>query len=382
MKKALITGITGQDGAYLAELLLNKGYEVWGMKRRSSIFNTARIDGLFAKDRQEEDARFHYFYGDLTDSSNIIRYIQEIQPDEIYNLAAMSHVKVSFDMPEYTGNADGLGTLRILDAVKMLGLKDKTRIYQASTSELYGLVQEVPQSERTPFYPRSPYAVAKLYAYWMTVNYREAYGMHASNGILFNHESPLRGETFVTRKITRAVANISLGLQKVLSLGNLDAQRDWGHAKDYVEAMYLVLQQDAPDDYVIATGKTTRVRDFVLDAFLEVGIQLEFSGIGVEEKGVVATIDHSKFLNITGKESPVSIGDVLVVVDPYYFRPTEVELLIGDATKARTVLNWEPKYTLSEMIAEMVQADVLHVRKELVLKDVGFDVIGKMEDII
>jgi GDPmannose 4,6-dehydratase len=382
MKKALITGITGQDGAYLAELLLNKGYEVWGMKRRSSIFNTARIDGLFAKDRQEEDARFHYFYGDLTDSSNIIRYIQEIQPDEIYNLAAMSHVKVSFDMPEYTGNADGLGTLRILDAVKMLGLKDKTRIYQASTSELYGLVQEVPQSERTPFYPRSPYAVAKLYAYWMTVNYREAYGMHASNGILFNHESPLRGETFVTRKITRAVANISLGLQKVLSLGNLDAQRDWGHAKDYVEAMYLVLQQDAPDDYVIATGKTTRVRDFVLDAFLEVGIQLEFSGIGVEEKGVVATIDHSKFLNITGKESPVNIGEVLVVVDPYYFRPTEVELLIGDATKARTVLNWEPKYTLSEMIAEMVQADVLHVRKELVLKDVGFDVIGKMEDII
>lgn len=382
MKKALITGITGQDGAYLAELLLNKGYEVWGMKRRSSIFNTARIDGLFAKDRQEEDARFHYFYGDLTDSSNIIRYIQEIQPDEIYNLAAMSHVKVSFDMPEYTGNADGLGTLRILDAVKMLGLKDKTRIYQASTSELYGLVQEVPQSERTPFYPRSPYAVAKLYAYWMTVNYREAYGMHASNGILFNHESPLRGETFVTRKITRAVANISLGLQKVLSLGNLDAQRDWGHAKDYVEAMYLVLQQDAPDDYVIATGKTTRVRDFVLDAFLEVGIQLEFSGMGVEEKGAVAAIDHSKFLNITGKESPVSIGDILVVVDPYYFRPTEVELLIGDATKARTVLNWEPKYTLSEMIAEMVQADVLHVRKELVLKDVGFDVIGKMEDII
>lgn len=248
MKKALITGITGQDGAYLAELLLNKGYEVWGMKRRSSIFNTARIDGLFAKDRQEEDARFHYFYGDLTDSSNIIRYIQEIQPDEIYNLAAMSHVKVSFDMPEYTGNADGLGTLRILDAVKMLGLKDKTRIYQASTSELYGLVQDVPQSEKTPFYPRSPYAVAKLYAYWMTVNYREAYGMHASNGILFNHESPLRGETFVTRKITRAVANIALGLQKVLSLGNLDAQRDWGHAKDYVEAMYLILQQDQPED--------------------------------------------------------------------------------------------------------------------------------------
>ncbi len=382
MKKALVTGITGQDGAYLAELLLSKGYEVWGMKRRSSIFNTARIDGLFAKDRQEEDARFHYFYGDLTDSSNIIRYIQEIQPDEIYNLAAMSHVKVSFDMPEYTGNADGLGTLRILDAVKMLGLKDKTRIYQASTSELYGLVQEVPQTERTPFYPRSPYAVAKLYAYWMTVNYREAYGMHASNGILFNHESPLRGETFVTRKITRAVANIALGLQKVLSLGNLDAQRDWGHAKDYVEAMYLILQLDTPDDYVIATGKTTKVREFVQDAFLEVGIQLEFTGSGISEKGVVAFIDSQKFLGITGKESPVNVGDTLVVVDPYYFRPTEVELLIGDASKAKHILNWEPKYELSQMIAEMVQADVLHVRKELVLKDVGFDVIGKMEDII
>lgn len=382
MKKALVTGITGQDGAYLAELLLNKGYEVWGMKRRSSIFNTARIDGLFAKDRQEEDARFHYFYGDLTDSSNIIRYIQDIQPDEIYNLAAMSHVKVSFDMPEYTGNADGLGTLRILDAVKMLGLKDKTRIYQASTSELYGLVQDVPQSERTPFYPRSPYAVAKLYAYWMTVNYREAYGMHASNGILFNHESPLRGETFVTRKITRAVANIVLGLQKVLSLGNLDAQRDWGHAKDYVEAMYLILQQDQPDDYVIATGVTTRVRDFVLQAFGEVGISLEFSGLGVEEIGKIASIDHTRFLEISGKECSLKIGETLVVVDPYYFRPTEVELLIGDATKAKTVLGWEPKYKLSEMISEMVQADVLHVRKELVLKDVGFDVIGKMEDLV
>ncbi len=378
----MITGITGQDGAYLAELLLDKGYEVWGMKRRSSIFNTARIDGLFAKDRQEEDARFHYFYGDLTDSSNIIRYIQEIQPDEIYNLAAMSHVKVSFDMPEYTGNADGLGTLRILDAVKMLGLKDRTRIYQASTSELYGLVQEVPQSERTPFYPRSPYAVAKLYAYWMTVNYREAYGMHASNGILFNHESPLRGETFVTRKITRAVANISLGLQKVLSLGNLDAQRDWGHAKDYVEAMYLILQQDNPDDYVIATGKTTRVRDFVVDAFLEVGVQLEFLGKGVDEKGVVSAIDQAKFAAITGKDCTLTLGETLVVVDPYYFRPTEVELLIGDPTKAQNILGWSPKYTLSEMISEMVQADVLHVRKELVLKDVGFDVIGKMEDII
>jgi GDPmannose 4,6-dehydratase len=383
MKKALITGITGQDGAYLAEFLLEKGYEVWGMKRRSSIFNTARIDGLFAKDRQEEDARFHYFYGDLTDSSNIIRYIQEIQPDEIYNLAAMSHVKVSFDMPEYTGNADGLGMLRILEAVKMLGLKDKTRIYQASTSELYGLVQEVPQSERTPFYPRSPYAVAKMYAYWITVNYREAYQMHASNGILFNHESPLRGETFVTRKITRAVANISLGLQKVLSLGNLDAQRDWGHAKDYVEAMYLILQQDHADDYVIATGKTTKVRDFVLKAFLEVGIQLEFSGHGVDEVGRVAHIDLSLFQKITGKdEAPCRIGDTLVVIDPYYFRPTEVELLIGDASKAKQVLGWEPKISLDKMIAEMVHSDVLNVRKDLVLKDVGFDIIGRMEDIV
>jgi GDPmannose 4,6-dehydratase len=383
MKKALITGITGQDGAYLAEFLLEKGYEVWGMKRRSSIFNTARIDGLFAKDRQEEDARFHYFYGDLTDSSNIIRYIQEIQPDEIYNLAAMSHVKVSFDMPEYTGNADGLGMLRILEAVKMLGLKDKTRIYQASTSELYGLVQEVPQSERTPFYPRSPYAVAKMYAYWITVNYREAYQMHASNGILFNHESPLRGETFVTRKITRAVANISLGLQKVLSLGNLDAQRDWGHAKDYVEAMYLILQQDHADDYVIATGKTTKVRDFVLKAFLEVGIQLEFSGHGVDEVGRVAHIDLPLFQKITGKnEAPCKVGDTLVMVDPYYFRPTEVELLIGDASKAKQVLGWEPKITLDKMIAEMVHSDVLNVRKDLVLKDVGFDIIGRMEDIV
>ncbi|MEY2938323.1 MAG: hypothetical protein RL062_912 [Bacteroidota bacterium] len=383
MKKALITGITGQDGAYLAEFLLEKGYEVWGMKRRSSIFNTARIDGLFAKDRQEEDARFHYFYGDLTDTSNMIRYIQEIQPDEIYNLAAMSHVKVSFDMPEYTGNADGLGTLRILEAVKMLGLKDKTRIYQASTSELYGLVQEVPQSERTPFYPRSPYAVAKMYAYWITVNYREAYQMHASNGILFNHESPLRGETFVTRKITRAVANISLGLQKVLSLGNLDAQRDWGHAKDYVEAMYLILQQDHADDYVIATGKTTKVRDFVLKAFLEVGIQLEFSGQGVDEVGRVAHIDLPLFQKITGKdEAPCKMGDTLVMIDPYYFRPTEVELLIGDASKAKQVLGWEPKISLDNMIAEMVHSDVLNVRKDLVLKDVGFDIIGRMEDIV
>jgi GDPmannose 4,6-dehydratase len=338
---------------------------------------------LFAKDRQEEDARFHYFYGDLTDTSNMIRYIQEIQPDEIYNLAAMSHVKVSFDMPEYTGNADGLGTLRILEAVKMLGLKDKTRIYQASTSELYGLVQEVPQSERTPFYPRSPYAVAKMYAYWITVNYREAYQMHASNGILFNHESPLRGETFVTRKITRAVANISLGLQKVLSLGNLDAQRDWGHAKDYVEAMYLILQQDHADDYVIATGKTTKVRDFVLKAFLEVGIQLEFSGQGVDEVGRVAHIDLPLFQKITGKdEAPCKMGDTLVMIDPYYFRPTEVELLIGDASKAKQVLGWEPKISLDNMIAEMVHSDVLNVRKDLVLKDVGFDIIGRMEDIV
>ncbi|MCL4162913.1 UNVERIFIED_CONTAM: hypothetical protein GTU68_023093, partial [Idotea baltica] len=310
------------------------------MKRRSSSFNTERIDELFANDRQEEDPRFHYFYGDLTDSNNIIKYIQEIQPDEIYNLAAMSHVKVSFDTPEYTGNVDGLGTLRILEAVRILGLGNKTKVYQASTSELYGKVQEIPQSETTPFYPRSPYGVAKMYGYWITVNYREAYNMFACNGILFNHESPVRGETFVTRKITRAVANISLGFQQLLSLGNLDAKRDWGHAKDYVEAMYLMLQQDIPEDFVIATGTTTSIRDFVRMAFNEVGIEIDFSGKGVEEKGLIS--DRKE----------------LIKVDPFYFRPTEVDLLIGDPTKAKEKLGWVAKHTLPELIAEMVNCDV------------------------
>jgi GDPmannose 4,6-dehydratase len=383
MKTALITGITGQDGAYLAELLLEKGYTVWGMKRRSSLFNTKRIDNLFAKDRMEGDPRFHYFYGDLTDSSNIIRYINEIKPDEIYNLAAMSHVKVSFDTPEYTGNADGLGTLRILEAVRILGLTDKIKIYQASTSELYGLVQAVPQSETTPFYPRSPYAVAKLYAYWITVNYREAYGMYACNGILFNHESPLRGETFVTRKITRAVANISLGNQKVLSMGNLDSKRDWGHAKDYVEAMYLILQQDKPEDYVIASGMTTTVRDFILMAFQEVGIKLRFEGEGVDEVGIIDSVEEERFTEATGKKpNHLKLNTEIIKVDPYYFRPTEVDLLHGDPTKAMKKLNWKPKYNLQMLVKEMVQSDVLGAKKSTVLKDVGFDVINRMEDIL
>lgn len=383
MKKALITGITGQDGSYLAELLLEKGYTVWGMKRRSSLFNTNRIDHLFAKDRTEKNPRFHYFYGDLTDSSNIIRYIQEIQPDEIYNLAAMSHVKVSFDTPEYTGNADGLGALRILEAVRILGLEKKTKVYQASTSELYGLVQEVPQSETTPFYPRSPYAVAKLYAFWATVNYREAYGMFASNGILFNHESPVRGETFVTRKITRAVSNIALGFQKSISLGNLDAQRDWGHAKDYVRAMYLILQHDRPDDFVVATGITTTVRDFLKFAFQEVGISLTFKGTGENEKGYVEDIDEEKYIHTTGKkETAVKKNDLLVVVDPFYFRPTEVELLIGDNAKIKKELAWKPEYELEAIIKEMVLNDLINAKKTNVLKDVGFEVINRMEDIL
>ncbi len=382
-KVALITGITGQDGSYLADFLLKKGYTVWGMKRRSSSFNTSRIDALFANDRQEGNPKFHYFYGDLTDASNIIRYIQEIQPDEIYNLAAMSHVKVSFDTPEYTGNADGLGTLRILEAVKILGLTGKTRVYQASTSELYGLVQEVPQSEKTPFYPRSPYGVAKLYAYWITVNYREAYQMYACNGILFNHESPVRGETFVTRKITRAVANISLGSQGVLSLGNLDAKRDWGHAKDYVEAMYLILQQDKPDDFVIATGKTTPIRDFVHRAFGEVGISLEFKGSGVEEKGLIADIDQHRFEEMMGIEPDhLRVGQPIIQIDPFYFRPTEVNLLIGDASKAKSVLGWTPKYTLEEMISEMVAFDVELVRRNYHLKNGGFVIHSEVEDMI
>ncbi len=349
MKKALITGITGQDGAYLAELLLSKGYEVHGIKRRSSLINTQRIDHLY-EDLHEEDVKFKLHYGDLSDSTNIIRIIQEVQPDEIYNLGAMSHVKVSFDEPEYTAQVDGIGTLRILEAVRLLGLTKKTKIYQASTSELYGLVQAVPQSETTPFYPRSPYAVAKLYGYWITVNYREAYDMFAVNGILFNHESPLRGETFVTRKITRAACQIALGQQEKLYLGNLDAERDWGHAKDYVEAMWLILQQEVAEDYVIATGVTTRVREFVRMAFAQVGIEIAFSGEGVNEIGVVASCSNPAYQLPIGKE--------VVAVDPRYFRPTEVELLIGDPTKSKTKLGWVPKYDLQGLVEDMMTADM------------------------
>jgi GDPmannose 4,6-dehydratase len=352
-KKALITGVTGQDGAYLSELLLSKGYEVHGIKRRSSLINTQRIDHLY-EDRHEEDVNFFLHYGDLSDSTNIIRIIQEVQPDEIYNLGAMSHVKVSFDEPEYTAQVDGIGTLRILEAVRLLGLIEKTKIYQASTSELYGLVQEVPQSETTPFYPRSPYAVAKLYGYWITVNYREAYNMFAVNGILFNHESPLRGETFVTRKITRAVCQIALGQQEKLYLGNLDAQRDWGHAKDYVEAMWLILQQDTPEDYVIATGITTRVREFVRMAFAEVGLEVAFSGEGANEIGKVVAC-HNPDYQVEGKE--------VVAVDPRYFRPTEVELLIGDPTKSKTKLGWEPKYDLPALVKDMMVGDMAIFKK-------------------
>lgn len=348
-KTALITGITGQDGAYLADLLLEKGYKVHGIKRRSSLINTQRIDHLY-QDPHEKNVRFQLHYGDMTDSTNLIRIIQETQPDEIYNLAAMSHVKVSFDEPEYTANADGIGTLRLLEALRILGLEKKTRIYQASTSELYGLVQAVPQSETTPFYPRSPYAVAKMYAYWITVNYREAYGIFACNGILFNHESPLRGETFVTRKITRAVGAIVKGKQDKLYMGNMDAKRDWGHAKDYVEAMWRILQQDKPDDYVIATGVTTTVRDFISMAFKEAGVEVEFKGEGVNEKGYVKSCSNPDYQLPVGKE--------VVAVDPEYFRPTEVDLLIGDATKAKTKLGWTPKYDLAALVKEMVAADI------------------------
>lgn len=353
MKTALITGITGQDGAYLAELLLEKGYMVHGIKRRSSLINTDRIDHLY-KDPHEKNVRFTLHYGDMTDSTNLIRIVQETQPDEIYNLAAMSHVKVSFDTPEYTANADGIGTLRLMEAVRILGMEKKTRIYQASTSELYGLVQEVPQKETTPFYPRSPYAVAKLYAYWIVVNYREAYNMYACNGILFNHESPLRGETFVTRKITRAVAAIAKGKQDTLYLGNLNAERDWGHAKDYVEAMWRILQQDEPDDFVIATGVTTRVREFVKMAFAEVGVELAFTGEGVDEVGTVVSCKNPAYQLPAGKQ--------VVAVDPAYFRPTEVDLLIGDATKAKTKLGWEPKHSLAQLVKEMVASDLQAVK--------------------
>jgi len=370
MKRALVTGVTGQDGAYLTELLLSKGYEVHGIKRRSSLLNTDRIDHLY-QDPHESNVKFKLHYGDLSDSTNLIRIIQQVQPDEIYNLGAMSHVKVSFDTPEYTANADGIGTLRLLEAIRILGLEKKTKIYQASTSELYGLVQAVPQSETTPFYPRSPYAVAKMYAYWITVNYREAYGIYACNGILFNHESPLRGETFVTRKITRAVAKISGGLQDTLFLGNLDAQRDWGHAKDYVEAMYLILQQDTPEDYVIATGVTTRVREFVRMAFMEVGIEVEFKGTGVEEKAYVVSCSNPEFQLEKGKQ--------VVAVDPKYFRPTEVDLLIGDPTKSKTKLGWTPKYDLAMLVSEMVASDVDHFRKERLLKESGYIIKNQFE---
>lgn len=362
MKKALITGITGQDGAYLAEFLLNKGYEVHGIKRRASLINTQRIDHLY-QDPHTPNRSLHLHYGDLTDSTNLIRIIQEVQPDEIYNLAAMSHVHVSFEEPEYTANADGIGTLRILEAVRLLGLAKKTKIYQASTSELYGLVQAVPQSETTPFYPRSPYAVAKLYAYWITVNYREAYNMYACNGILFNHESPQRGETFVTRKITRATAKIALGMDNCLYLGNLDAKRDWGHAKDYVEGMYLMLQQEKPEDFVLATGVTTTIRDFVKMSFAELGIELVFRGKDEAEEGYV--------VKNTG-EYKLETGQVVVRVDPKYYRPTEVDLLIGDPTKAMTQLGWKPKYNLAALVKEMVNSDIQIFKRELFLKDSFF----------
>ena len=362
-KVAFITGVTGQDGAYLSEFLLKKGYIVHGLKRRSSLFNTDRIDHLY-QDPHTENKNFILHYGDLTDSTNLIRLIQQIQPDEIYNLAAMSHVAVSFETPEYTGNADGLGTLRILEAVRLLGLEKKTKIYQASTSELYGKVQEVPQTETTPFYPRSPYAVAKMYAYWITVNYREAYGMYACNGILFNHESPIRGETFVTRKITRATSKIALGLQDKLYLGNLDAKRDWGHAKDYVRMMWMILQADQPEDWVIATNKTTTVRDFVRMAFAEVGIKLEFKGEGAAEKGFVLSCDLPEY--------QLEIGKEVVCVDPKYFRPTEVDLLIGDATKAKEKLGWVPEYDLQDLVKDMMESDLKLMKKDQYLKEGGF----------
>ena len=383
-KVALITGVTGQDGAYLSEYLLKKGYVVHGVKRRSSMFNTDRIDHLY-QDPHTTDRNFILHHGDLTDSMNLTRIIQEVQPDEIYNLAAMSHVKVSFEVPEYTANADGIGTLRILEAVRLLGLH-KTRIYQASTSELYGLVQEVPQSERTPFYPRSPYAVAKMYAYWITVNYREAYGMHASNGILFNHESPIRGETFVTRKVTRAISKIALGMLDKVYMGNLSSRRDWGHAKDYVRAMYLILQQDQPDDYVIATGITTTIRDFIKMACEEIGLEVAFKGQGADEVGYLAGVDEGKFCEQVGDDFLERVRDRLmsgnteiISVDPMYFRPTEVDLLIGDPYKSQSVLGWTPKYNLQALIADMMQSDVKLFQKEAYLKSGGYRVLNFFE---
>ncbi|MES2561044.1 MAG: GDP-mannose 4,6-dehydratase [Bacteroidota bacterium] len=378
MKVALITGITGQDGAYLAEFLLNKGYFVHGIKRRSSMFNTDRIDHLY-QDPHERNVNLKLHYGDLTDSTNLIRIIQETQPDEIYNLAAMSHVQVSFEEPEYTANADGIGTLRILEALRICGLTNKTKVYQASTSELYGLVQAVPQSETTPFYPRSPYAVAKMYAYWITVNYREAYGMYACNGILFNHESPIRGETFVTRKITRAAAKIVLGMQDKVFLGNLNAQRDWGHAKDYVEAMYLILQQEKPEDYVIATGVTTPVREFVKMSFKDVGITLAFKGKDENEIGFVESIDETRLKELEISSCHLKVGQEIVAVDQRYYRPTEVDLLIGDPTKAQTKLNWKPKYDLPALVKDMMKGDLKLMKKELFLKTSGFKTLNYFE---
>ena len=370
MKVAFITGVTGQDGAYLSEFLLKKGYQVHGMKRRSSLFNTDRIDHLY-QDPHVDNRNFFLHYGDMTDSTNITRLIKEIQPDEIYNLAAMSHVAVSFETPEYTGNTDGLGTLRILDAVRLLGLENKTRIYQASTSELFGKVQEVPQSETTPFYPRSPYGVAKIYGYWITVNYREAYGMYACNGILFNHESPLRGETFVTRKITRATSRIALGLQEKFYLGNLDAQRDWGHAKDYIRMMWMILQADEPEDWVIATGKTTSVRDFVKLSFAEVGIELDFIGNGVDEKAVVKSCDNPEY--------QIQVGTEVLSVDPKYYRPTEVDLLVGNPTKANTKLGWTPEYDLKFLVKDMMSSDIKLMKQDQYLKDGGYKTLNFFE---
>jgi len=381
-KVALLTGVTGQDGAYLSEYLVKKGYTVHGIKRRASLFNTNRIDHLY-QDPHQEDRNLILHYGDMTDSMNITRIIGDIQPDEIYNLAAQSHVKVSFDTPEYTANVDGLGTLRILEAVRLLKLTDKTRIYQASTSELYGMVREIPQRETTPFYPRSPYAVAKLYAYWITVNYREAYNMYACNGILFNHESPLRGETFVTRKVTRAVSRIALGIQNEVYMGSLSSKRDWGHAKDYIKAMYLILQQDTPDDYVIATGITTTIRDFIKKAFQEIGITIEFKGEGINEMGKIVYVDDDLFEKKIGetylKFFRKRIGETVIKVDPEYFRPTEVELLIGDATKARTKLSWEPKYNLDSLIEDMMKNDIKEMKKEAYLKEAGYRILNYFE---
>lgn len=383
-KKALITGITGQDGAYLAEYLIKKGYIVHGIKRRSSLFNTERIDHIY-QDPHIENRNLILHYGDLTDSMNLTRIIQEVQPDELYNLAAMSHVKVSFDTPEYTANADGIGTLRILEAVRLLGLGNKTRIYQASTSELYGLVQEVPQKESTPFYPRSPYAVAKMYAYWITVNYREAYKLHASNGILFNHESPIRGETFVTRKITRALSRIALGMQQCVYLGNLSSKRDWGHAKDYVRAMYLILQQDEPDDYVIATGITTSIRDFIIMSGKEIGLEICFNGENENETGYIRSVDKALFNERVGEKyldmivEKIENKSSIVGVDPQYYRPTEVDLLIGDATKAKTKLGWTPEYDLQGLIKDMMKGDIKIMKREAWLKEGGFKTLNYFE---